>query len=252
MSDVNKLDNKQCPFDPDQYKYNEKIDVEVDNVAPVGSLPWALIQVYVGKLVRRNGWDAQVEYIKLLQGSTDNNVLPQIGIVDKEGTTSWQPTQEDMMACDWILLDYTLSFNLISGSGTYNNPSLPNEPVAWGYIMNPDWGHHFGTLNIKKNNADIAKIWAFLWNQGILYFDITTKPDKENCQKVENLFQNKSLVITVDGLAYNLGKPLPRRNNSVLYSFEFRYQNSEAQKLGTLLQQMQQVGQIKTFNCDWE
>ncbi|WP_340614805.1 Thoeris anti-defense Tad2 family protein [Xenorhabdus thailandensis] len=104
MSDVNKLDNKQCPFDPDQYQYKKTIDVEVDNVAPDGSFPWALIQVYVGKLVRRNGWDAEVQYIKLLPGSTDNNILAQIEVVDKEGTTSWQPTQEDMMACDWELV----------------------------------------------------------------------------------------------------------------------------------------------------
>lgn len=29
MSDVNKLDNKQCPFDPDQYKKK----IEIDDIA---------------------------------------------------------------------------------------------------------------------------------------------------------------------------------------------------------------------------
>ncbi|REF27182.1 hypothetical protein BDD26_1929 [Xenorhabdus cabanillasii] len=60
MSDVNKLDNKQCSFDPEQYKAHVTVSYKIDNdvSAPVGSFPWAMIQVYLGNNVRRNVWDA--------------------------------------------------------------------------------------------------------------------------------------------------------------------------------------------------
>ncbi|MDC9591871.1 hypothetical protein PSI23_22020 [Xenorhabdus sp. XENO-10] len=43
MSEINKLDNAgiKCPFHPDQYKSQ-------DAVAPFGSFPWAIAQVYLG------------------------------------------------------------------------------------------------------------------------------------------------------------------------------------------------------------
>ncbi|MBD2792896.1 Thoeris anti-defense Tad2 family protein, partial [Xenorhabdus szentirmaii] len=212
MSEVSKLDNKQCPFDPDLYHYKKQIDIEVDNVAPDGSSPWALMQVYIGKVLSRSGWGAN-EYIQL---SAKNDSSGPIHI-EKHDQQSfpfpWEPTPEDLMACDWKLMkteDCMLSFDLTSGSGTYNNPSLPNEPVAWGYIRNLDWGHHFGELNNEQNNViDIEKIWCFLLYDGIIFFDVSTKPNKESRQKVIDLFQNKDFWVIIDNKKYNLGKSTP-------------------------------------------
>ncbi|MDX7989246.1 DUF2829 domain-containing protein [Xenorhabdus sp. 12] len=248
MSEVNKLDDKQCPFDPDQYKV--KIN---DTVAPFSSYPWAMIQVYLGKKVYRNNWNFPVEYVRLA-GLPDND--PYIEKYTPNNPIHWQPTQEDMLACDWNLMDCMLSFELTSGSGTYNNPSLPHEPVAWGYIRNIDWGHHFGELNKEKNNVtDIEKIWCFLLNNGVIFFDVRTKPNKENRQNVIDLFQSNDLWITIDNIKYNLGKSTPtlypNTSNNENYDFEFKYQNQDAKKIGILLQQMQQTGQPKNFCLDW-
>ncbi|CBJ81112.1 hypothetical protein XBJ1_1986 [Xenorhabdus bovienii SS-2004] len=61
MSKINKLDNigKKCSFNPDQYKKK----IEVDDVAPVGSFPWAVIQVYLNKPVRRSDWNSNIYLI---------------------------------------------------------------------------------------------------------------------------------------------------------------------------------------------
>ncbi|OTA14318.1 hypothetical protein Xvie_03837 [Xenorhabdus vietnamensis] len=247
MSDVNKLDDKQCPFDLSKYKSN-------DVVAPIGSLPWAIIQVYMGKKVYRSNWNFPVEYIRLA-GVTDSN--PYIEKYTPNNPTHWQPTQEDMMACDWEQMDCMLSFDLASGSSVARNPSKPNEPLAWGYIINTDWDNHFGTLNIEPNNkVDIVKVWAFIWNPVIFYFnfDVETKPDAESRQKVIELFQNNDLRVTVGGIAYNLGKTLPTGKGNWGagdYGVVFQSRNTETQKLGTLLQQMQQTGQTKRFCLSW-
>ncbi|MDC9614206.1 DUF2829 domain-containing protein [Xenorhabdus khoisanae] len=250
MSDVNKLDNKQCPFDPDQYQYKKTIDVEVDNVAPDGSFPWALIQVYIGKLVRRNGWDALVEYIKLIPGSTGNNDLPQIEITDKKGTASWQPTQEDMMACDWGLVkpeikpkpeDCMLSFDLEVGTDQYGNGTLQD----WGYLTNGgDLGggeSPFGVLTGLQGTLDIGKVLTFIlyentigiFNSMILQVDTQNQPD----------LYSKNLEVTVDGSTYNLG-------SSSDHATFFVYASDSAKQLGDLLKQ--NVGNTLHFCFNWK
>lgn len=95
MSEVNKPDNKQCPFNPELYKSHE--------IAPIGSLPWAMIQVYLGGRVHRRGWDVADAYIRLLPAS--GGFKPLLEKYDKEdGPTIWTPTQNDMVGCDWELL----------------------------------------------------------------------------------------------------------------------------------------------------
>ncbi|PHM45764.1 hypothetical protein Xmau_00152 [Xenorhabdus mauleonii] len=92
MSDVNKPENndKECLLSPDQFK---------DSVAPVGSFPWAIIQVYLGKYLRRKDWRFPTQSIRL---------KPQIGAeliyieeYDEDEWVSWFPKQKDMVACDW-------------------------------------------------------------------------------------------------------------------------------------------------------
>ncbi|MDC9612329.1 DUF2829 domain-containing protein [Xenorhabdus khoisanae] len=248
MSDVNKLDNKQCPFDPDQYQYKKTIDVEVDNVAPDSSFPWALIQVYIGKLVRRNGWDAQVEYIKLLPGSTDNNVLPQIEVTDKEGTASWQPTQDDMMACDWKLVNPVcpestmLSFDLVIGAS--------KQDPYWGYMLDeagdkPDM-RGFGTLSgLQTTTTGIENISFFWFSDNSVSFGAFAS--QGNDQKVKALL-SKNLYVSVDSRTYDLGATSPGSftdgSIGALY-----YHSNNTNKLGEILKQ---VGQSKLFCFIWK
>ncbi|OKP05664.1 hypothetical protein Xedl_00146 [Xenorhabdus eapokensis] len=231
MSDVNKLDDKQCPFDPEQYQVN----VKVNDVVPEGSFPWALIQVYVGKSARRKGWDAQVEYIKLLPDSTGNNGLPQIEVVDKEGATSWQPTQEDMMACDWSPVDYMLSFDLKIGTqhGDYG--------TQWGYGANKYSGD-FGTLTNLQNNLGIGEISTFaLFEETIGTFNGLSLQFYTSLE-----VELKNLEVIVNGSIYNLGSP--ERDPAPLVIFN--YFSDDARKLGDLLKQ--NVGNTLHFCFNWK
>ncbi|PHM55190.1 Thoeris anti-defense Tad2 family protein [Xenorhabdus sp. KK7.4] len=105
MSDVNKLDSKPCSFNPDQYKV--KVTIANDTVAPVGSFPWAMIQMYLGKQVRRKVWSAGMVLGMITINDPSGNEVPSIQVFDAYGNSewvSWQPGQNDMTFCDWDLV----------------------------------------------------------------------------------------------------------------------------------------------------
>ncbi|WP_083600886.1 Thoeris anti-defense Tad2 family protein [Xenorhabdus thuongxuanensis] len=236
-------ENKQCPFNPDQYQNK-------DVVVPFGSFPWAIVQVYLGKKVYRSNWNFPVEYIRLA-GVPDDS--PYIEKYNSGNSTHWQSTQEDMLACDWDLMDCMLSFDLTSGTET----SSHFGNVGWGYISDKlvGWPHTMGALNITSNNEiDITEISSFSWGEisNTFYINSSTKQDKGSYQKVGFLFQNKELRVVVNNESYNLGKAqLGHHEGDGPYDYEFSYQNAEAQRLGVLLQQMQKTGQPQNFCLHW-
>ncbi|AOM40417.1 Thoeris anti-defense Tad2 family protein [Xenorhabdus hominickii] len=239
MSEVNKLDNKQCPFDPEQYK--EK--VEINNIAPTGSFPWAMIQLYLGYPVRRNGWND--EYIKLVPGSTSKDgkiIPPQVWMINKNDEIIWTPTQEDLMACDWFAS--MLAFEVKLGIDSDNN--------EWGYSKDD-----YESLHIIYNTVNITDIPRFAWieykddpssNQISWY---VAAANKENLQNIINLFDNKDLYITVDGNTYNLGLSVEDVGSGEAgyeYSYGFTHVSAGAQKLSSV---MKQTGKTKRFYCYW-
>ncbi|MDC9582948.1 DUF2829 domain-containing protein [Xenorhabdus sp. PR6a] len=249
MSEINKLDNTACPFNPEHYKIEVITKVNHDLAAPTGSLPWALIQVYLGHQVRRNGWDSQIEYIKLIPGSTGSdgsNVLPQIEMTDKDGATSWQPTQEDLIACDWKLMDCMLSFDLKVGTTTYDY----GQSQAWGYL-NESWDASlsespFGTLtNIQSTMGVGGIILFYLEEQPInnywgVELQVTT-------QSQLNL-PNKSLEVTVNGSTYHLGSSNLSPGSST--TTDFTYTADGAKQLGEILKQ--NVDKTLHFCFNWQ
>ncbi|CDH24949.1 Thoeris anti-defense Tad2 family protein [Xenorhabdus bovienii] len=254
MSEINKLDNKQCPFDPDQYKYNKKIDIEVDNVAPTGSLPWALIQVYLGKEVHRSGWNAPIEHMRLTHksevGNTDDGAA-YIEKSDKGGYWSrWQPTQEDLMACDWSLLklepkpdDCMLSFDLKIGTDQYQH----GDGVAqdWGYMTKAGdisvGESTFGVLIDLQSIIGVGSISTFrLFENPIGTFDnILLEVDTQNQPDLGS----KAFEVTANGSTYNLGST----SNSTT---DFGYTSDGAKQLGDLLKQ--NVGKTLHFCFNWK
>ncbi|MDE1484319.1 Thoeris anti-defense Tad2 family protein [Xenorhabdus bovienii] len=198
MSDVNKPENAdtvpKCPFDPEQYK--KKVDVEVDGVAPVGSLPWALIQVYLGKTINRSNWDTPNEYIQLTAKSDGGEPI-HIEKHDKHGIPeTWEPTPEDLMACDWELLpkvtpvECMLSFDLEVGTGTWGHLE-----AMWGYLadneLNPT--NPFGTLTNLKNTTDITNFSYFVqWDSANsdrgIYIRVSSSINQAGYQKMVALF----------------------------------------------------------------
>ncbi|ETS29642.1 hypothetical protein BB987_21215 [Photorhabdus temperata] len=242
MSEVNKLKNTICPFDPDQYK--KKIDVEVDGIPPVGSLPWALIQVYFGKILGRSKWNAN-EYIQLTAKS-GGGVPVHIEKHDRQSFPfPWEPTPEDLMACDWKLVkaeDCMLSFDLMVGTSKYASDS----GQVWGYLTPSgidfrSVGSPFGTLTNLQNTIGIGNILEFMLVENTigtfgsiaLQFDTQNQPD----------LGGKNLEVTVDGSTYSLGS----RTGSTTY---FIYHSGGAPKLGDLLKQ--NVSKTLHFCLNWK
>ncbi|MCG3461519.1 DUF2829 domain-containing protein [Xenorhabdus bovienii] len=250
MSEVNKLDNKQCPFDPDQYK--------IDTLAaPAGTSPWALIQVYLGNKVHRKDWSALDEYIHLVSGN--GNDAPEIKKRDKHGVmTSWQPTQEDLMACDWELVksepkpeDCMLSFDITVGTGKFNDGEQ-----SWGYLADNEFESigesPFGTLANLQNKTEITKFLYFsLSIEGGIQIIVSSDNNQEGYQKMVKLFA-RSLTVTVNDVLYHLGSAITiaSLNGKGQYRYGCQYDNADAHNLGTLLKQ--NVGKTLRFFFNWK
>ncbi|MBD2794038.1 DUF2829 domain-containing protein [Xenorhabdus sp. 42] len=121
MSEFIKPEN-ECPFDPKQYQCDCFI-------APVSSFSWALIQLKLRKRVTRSVWvnckgnnemyltitprvnDLTVEKdsayaVDGVAIETKYDYLTHIDLRNEHGNfVPWQPTQEDMMACDWKFVE---------------------------------------------------------------------------------------------------------------------------------------------------
>ncbi|WP_340611143.1 Thoeris anti-defense Tad2 family protein [Xenorhabdus bharatensis] len=243
MSDVNKLDDKQCPFDPEQYK--KKVDVEVDGIPPVGSLPWALIQVYLGKVLSRSKWNTN-EYIQLSAKNDDSEPV-HIEKHDKNNIPqAWEPTPEDLMACDWSFLkikpvECMLSFDLKVGT---NNNKLWTE---WGYSSDD-----YGSLTILENKVDIKIFSEFIsdWDSNI-GIAAASSPDQDGYQKVKKLLQSDTTVI-VDGIRYHLGSATENAGSAPPHGYSGFYgpNNKDAEKLAVLLQQ--NSGKTLHFCFNWK
>ncbi|MDE1497232.1 DUF2829 domain-containing protein [Xenorhabdus bovienii] len=243
MSEVNKPENStdlKCPFDLDKYQ------MKIDNLAPEGSLPWAIIQVYMGKAVARSEWKTSDEYIKLTVKSP--NSASHIEKHDKYSSSNWQPTSGDLMACDWELVkseskpvECMLSFDLKIGTSKYDESAGQD----WGYLtIGGDFSageSTFGTLTNLQNNIGIAKILMFYFDTGN-WVSLKVSSDQDSYKKVAKSLK-KNLHVTVDGVTYNLGASSLGEDN-INYIYSISYNGDNAQKLGAILKQ---TDQTKTF-----
>ncbi|MBD2786527.1 hypothetical protein ID856_17930, partial [Xenorhabdus sp. 18] len=147
---------------------------------------------------------------------------------DKDGYwVSWQPTQEDLMACDWKFLqpDLWMSFDITLGyttasiwtksMGYLSNDMIPiieEKSLFTGDPAGSIIQNSFGTLSNVQNQATsaIRAVEGFIFNtysyndnfSADLFF-IASCEDKDKCQKVVDLL-SKNLAVTVDGNTYNL------------------------------------------------
>ncbi|MCC8378650.1 MW1434 family type I TA system toxin [Xenorhabdus sp. PB30.3] len=261
MSDVNKLDDKNCSFDPEKYKvtYKTTTTVELSNdvTAPVGSFAWAIIQLNLGKLVKRKDWDSPKQYLRF------NKESGYIEEYDKhDHWERWSPKQEDMVACDWLLEamcpeDAMLIFDLKLGF-----EQIPAGNKWWGYN---NWGSksiHTGTLNIIQNKIGIIDIqWFYLDVDNtiptLLTIALQVSTDKNSDQKVYQIFK-KNFYVTVDNETYNLGiRPSWGQNGlytrNVSYTYDSRYDAHNLQKLNVkkLSEILKQTDQTKRFCITW-
>ncbi|WP_338804214.1 MW1434 family type I TA system toxin [Xenorhabdus griffiniae] len=255
MSVINKSDSniaQQCSFTPDQFKVNVTTKIDNDITAPIGSFPWALIQVYLGKKVYRRNWSYPVEYIHLVSDSS-----PLIEKRNQGNITTWQPTPEDLTACDWELQgDPNLEFDLTVGVGIFERESNP----PWGYVdKNQTYlaglSSHIGSLKLIKNNSDInnINIKTFFWpyNEN-LTIRIPYDNNQENGKKMVELF-SKNLTVMVDNVHYILGKNTGYfwgNGNELRYELYYNGDiNSDLKKLGD--QVKKNVGKTLRLRLVW-
>ncbi|WP_338884025.1 MW1434 family type I TA system toxin [Xenorhabdus sp. TH1] len=249
MSVINKSDSniaQQCSFTPDQFKVNVTVTTKIDNdiTAPIGSSPWALIQVYLGKKVCRRNWSYPVEYIHLVSDSS-----PLIEKRNQDNITTWQPTPEDLTACDWELQAPSLEFDLNVGVGIFET----DHP--WGYVdTNQTYltglSSHIGILKLIKNNSDIKNIniTAFFWSvDGQLFILVSYDNNQESRQKLIELF-SKNLTVIVDDVHYFLGDGITSdMDDKLFYNFP---QSDSSKNLGYFLLQ-QNVGKTLRLRLVW-
>ncbi|WP_340608316.1 Thoeris anti-defense Tad2 family protein [Xenorhabdus bharatensis] len=241
MSDVNKLDDKQCSFDPEQYKVTYKTTVELSNdvTAPIGSFAWAIIQLNLGNLVNRKDWSSPKQYLRLNEG------LGYIEEHDKHDQWAcWSPKQEDMVACDWNLLksnNCMLEFYLMLGTGKSHDTL---QYSRWGY-MSGQGG--FGSLTGLQTSTAIGNVSGFYFSDFNRDIYLFVHAKQNRYQDVMTLLK-RNLYVTVDGVNYNLGSTTPS-GSRVTNTCVVDYLNNTAEELGEVFQK---TGQTKHFCLSWK
>ncbi|MBS9443574.1 DUF2829 domain-containing protein [Photorhabdus heterorhabditis] len=256
MSEVMKPEN-ECPFDPKQYECHSVI-------APVGSFSWALIQLKLRKLVARSVWSDKKMYLAITprvndltveEGSayavdgvavgTKYDYLTHIDLRNEHGNfVPWQPTQEDMMACDWELnVDISVPYEYMLVFDATPYETLKRESYK-------EWGDHSNSnlVTIENNISSVNEtVSGFYWQESedLIYgYTLNINLTQLSIHKDHlTSVTSKKLTITVDETKYYLGHYIKESSCYAPY-----YKSSEAEKVGNLLKQ---IGKTFRFYCNW-
>ncbi|WP_446469786.1 DUF2829 domain-containing protein [Xenorhabdus stockiae] len=266
----------ECPFEPKQYQCDCFI-------APVGSFSWALIQLKLRKRVTRSVWvnchennemylaiTPRVNNLAVEKDSayavdgvavgTQYDYLTHIDLRNEHGNfVPWQPTQEDMMACDWVLVedkatpesesDDMLVFDL--------NSDFDKKSEYYGYLSENKISDKnvksMGVLTIIKNKTDIknALIFHSYKSNATGYIHFSVSFDKSNSQQVAELFK-KDLYIKVNNKTYNIGtvNKSDSEKTGVNYGFVYGF-NEDKKDREKLSEILMKTGETKRFYCNW-
>ncbi|MGJ0580843.1 Thoeris anti-defense Tad2 family protein [Xenorhabdus bovienii] len=232
-AEKNKKPEYQCHIYPEQYKIN------ADKVtAPIGSFPWAMIQVYLGNQVSRKDWDSPAQYLRLKSKAVACEEQIYIEEHDKhDHWVSWHPKQEDMVACDWDLkvstpetIKYNITFDITpmkyvdAWGGDTSNKSL--VMVETNIVDDPISALYFNT---KYNSINV-----------FLYLNLYPANGMEILKDI----RAKHLTVTVDGVQYECGYPVEKTDWPQPLYIPW-YKGSEAEKIGNLLQQAEKTYRIQ-------
>ncbi|MGJ0635812.1 DUF2829 domain-containing protein [Xenorhabdus bovienii] len=238
MSDVINPEH-ECPFDPKHYQCDCFI-------APVGSFSWALIQLKLRKRVARSVWGDKGMYLAITPRVNDLTVeessayaidgvavgtkydyLTHIDLRNEHGNfVPWQPTQEDMMACDWEFVVeekeepikpkpsvepvYQLKTRLTVDE--YTNPSAGLK--YWGYANNVmgEWEEISNNVLLTKGIGQFSLIQSD--HDSHRYFLLHS----ENPNEAEKQLSSKRLVVRYLNKEYDLGVAEIDSATNLLYS----------------------------------
>ncbi|WP_426575977.1 DUF2829 domain-containing protein [Xenorhabdus stockiae] len=276
MSEFIKLEH-ECPFDPKQYHCDCFI-------APVGSFSWALIQLKLRKRVTRSVWVncqgnnemylaitprvnnlvVEKESAYAVDGvavETKYDYLTHIDLRNEHGNfVPWQPTQEDMMACDWKFFEDKVKPEPDSKPEPEVKPE-PETPKALKYNL------VFDATPKAHSGAVLGALWSFEdpvivesnltktygYPYRVYWYGSQYSTSSANTIKIQFKGQipelsNKTLIITVDGKKYNLGVLTEKSSNSTNVETHLRYAKGDTAEFGKLLEQ---AGKKYRFHCEW-
>ncbi|MBE8589152.1 DUF2829 domain-containing protein, partial [Xenorhabdus griffiniae] len=190
---------------------------------------------------------------------TQYDYLTHIDLRNEHGNfVPWQPTQEDMMACDWEFVEEKEEEPVkpepkpepIPEPTPEPTPETPKYNLVFDITRQPG-GNMLNTevkeaLDVIENDTTkrgpLPLVWSYLsYNDLNLHFTNESK-DKEWFEDLGN----NALIISINDKEYNLGKASVIRpdSNKVAY----RYENSESEKVVELLKQ---EGKTYRFHCKW-
>ncbi|MDR0217289.1 MAG: hypothetical protein LBI71_00130 [Enterobacteriaceae bacterium] len=232
MSTINKLDNKNLLSSSNQYILNtNKI------VAPEGTFPWAMIQLYMDTQpqVRRSGWKPNV-YVS--PNYDDSGSFLNFQRIKQDGSASpWKPEQQEMIACDWAFYNMA-SFSI----------KIVESGIEWGYFGAA------GALTEFKSNFGVEKIDYFSASAIGFKNTITLglKYEQDNFQKMKDILHKKNLNIIVNDTVYSLGvtsAPLSdiECTSTIIY---YSNNNADAYKLRLLLKENE--NKTLHFDLSWD
>lgn len=269
MSDVIKPEN-ECPFDPKHYQCDCFI-------APVGSFSWALIQLKLRKRVTRSAWKncqgnnemylAITPRVNELTVEKDSayavdgvavgiqyDYLTHIDLRNEHGNfVPWQPTQEDMMACDWGFVEEKKEEPV--KPETKPEPEymlvldvIPEKTTLGTNIT--EWGDHTNKalVTIENNIVKGKDVSVVEWvedtnepSEGTFRINMTQLSVNKNFL---TSVTDKKLTVKIDEVEYHLGS---RTEESAYYAPH--YKGSDAEKIGELLKQ--QLGRKLRLHLNW-
>ncbi|MCC8459403.1 DUF2829 domain-containing protein [Photorhabdus aegyptia] len=264
MSEVMKPEN-ECPFDPKQYECHSV-------VAPVGSFSWALIQLKLRKLVARSVWRDKKVYLAITprvndltieEGSaysvdgvavgTKYDYLTHIDLRNEHGNfVPWQPTQEDMMACDWEFVKETVK-------PKPKPPAKPAYQLKARLTVGEHKSQYFGYADIHGTTNDYSMgKWEEISNNtlipknirkfSVVHSNISPPPffvidEKNNSSEIKEQLGSKRLIIKCLNKEYDLGVA------EIYYSSTLLYKQTEG---SSALEELFVSSVGKTFEIEFD
>ncbi|WP_426576661.1 hypothetical protein ACP179_20230 [Xenorhabdus stockiae] len=165
--------------------------------------------------------------------------------------------------------EYKLELDITLGAEKFNfsDPEIELENMHWGYNSEAQSSQNrpsFGKLSVIENNTpiDADKIGFFYWSErlfaglpgGFLLFNAHSYKKQQGFKNMLDLFYDKFLYVTVDGVTYHLGKYSKIIVGiSVVHDYNITYDYiaqsiHDAKKLGDVLKA---TGETKRFCFRW-
>ncbi|PHM38590.1 Thoeris anti-defense Tad2 family protein [Xenorhabdus innexi] len=239
MTDMFKSDTESGNLNPYQVTYQAHTTVELSNdvTAPADSFAWAIIQLNLGHFICRNHWEDDQQYLRINRDS---------GYIEERHQhvewTRWTPQHEDMIACDWSILE----------KEPVNPPSVSDYHIVFDitpieYAASYSGMASGGSLVTIETDMMDDPISALHFNKGYDSLSMGLNSGLEDNMALLTDIRAKQLTVTVDGIQYEMGSALEKPDWPQPLYF-LHYKGQDVVKVGELLKQ---AGKTWRFDLHW-